>query len=47
VQVLPLQFGKLGRKQPAIPFNVLPMAPQLGRFEVNHPLSHLLGADIQ
>jgi hypothetical protein len=41
VQILPLQIGKLGRKQPAIPFNVLPMAPLLGRFEVNHPPSPL------
>jgi hypothetical protein len=39
VQVLTPQIGKLGRKQPAIAFNVLPMAPYLGRFEVNHPAS--------
>jgi hypothetical protein len=41
VQVLSLQIGKLSRKEPAIPFNVLPMAPHLGRFEVNHPPSPL------
>jgi hypothetical protein len=41
VQVLPLQIGKLGRKQSAIPFNVLPMTPHLGSFEVNHPPSPL------
>jgi hypothetical protein len=39
VQILPLQIGKLGRKQPAVPFNVLPMAPHSGRIEVNHPPS--------
>jgi hypothetical protein len=36
MQVLPLQIGKLGRKQSAIPFNVLPMTRHLGSFEVNH-----------
>jgi hypothetical protein len=41
VQVLPLQIGKLGRKQSAIPFKVLLMPPHLGRFEVNHPPSPL------
>jgi hypothetical protein len=39
VQVLPLEIGKLGRKQSA--FNVSPMAPHLGRIEVNHPPSPL------
>src|SRR5215475_4169398 len=37
VELLPFEIGKLGRKQSAIPFNVLPMAPHLGFFEVNHP----------
>jgi hypothetical protein len=41
VQVLPLEIGKLGRKQPAIAFNVSPMSPHLGRIEVNHPPSPL------
>jgi hypothetical protein len=41
VQVLPLEIGKLGRKQPGIPFNVSPMAPHLGGIEVNHPPSPL------
>jgi hypothetical protein len=41
VQVLPLEIGKLGRKQPAIPLNVSPMAPHLGRIEVNHSPSPL------
>jgi hypothetical protein len=41
VQVLPLEIGKLGRKESAIPLNVLPMAPHLGSFEVNHPPSPL------
>jgi hypothetical protein len=41
VQILPLQIGKLGRKQPAVPFNVLPMAPHSGGIEVNHPPSPL------
>jgi len=39
VQVLPLEIGKLGRKQPAITLDVLPMAPHLGRVKVNHPPS--------
>src|SRR6516164_10461672 len=39
VQVLTLEIGKLGRKKPAIPFNVLPMVPHLGCFEVSHPPS--------
>jgi len=38
VQVLPLQIGKLGRKQSAIPFKILLMPPHLGRFEVNNRL---------
>jgi hypothetical protein len=41
VQVLPLEIGKLGRKQPGIPFNVSPMALHLGGIEVNHPPSPL------
>jgi hypothetical protein len=41
VQVLPLEIGKFGRKQPAISFNVSPMAPHSGRIEVNHPPSPL------
>jgi hypothetical protein len=41
VQVLPLEIGKFGRKQPAIPLNVSPMDPYLGRIEVNHPPSPL------
>jgi hypothetical protein len=41
VQVLPLQIGKLGRKQFAISLDVLPMAPYLGSFKVNHPPSPL------
>jgi hypothetical protein len=36
VQVLALKFGELSRKQPAITFNVLPMAARLGRMEINH-----------
>jgi hypothetical protein len=31
----------VGRKQPAIAFNVSPMAPHFGRIEVNHPPSPL------
>jgi hypothetical protein len=41
VQVLPLEIGKFGRKQPAIAFNISPMSPHLGRIEVNHPPSPL------
>ena len=41
VQVLPLQIGELGRKQFAISLDVLPMAPHLGSFKVNHPPSPL------
>jgi hypothetical protein len=41
VQVLPFKVGELGREQSAVPFNVLPMAPHSGRFEVNHPPSPL------
>jgi hypothetical protein len=32
---------KLGRKEPAIPFNVSPMAPHSGRIKVNYPPSPL------
>lgn len=39
--MLPLEIGKLGRKESAIPLNVLPMAPHSGSFEVNHPRSPL------
>jgi hypothetical protein len=41
MQVLSLESGKLGCKQPALAFNVLPMAPCLGRMEINHPPSPL------
>src|SRR5262249_35179347 len=41
VQVLALEIGEIGRKQPAIAFNVSPMAPHLCRIEVNHPPSPL------
>jgi hypothetical protein len=39
VQVLSLEVGELGRKEPAIAFNVPPMAPHLGRLKINHPPS--------
>jgi hypothetical protein len=38
VQVFPLKVGQLGRKQPAIPFEVAPMALNLDLMEINHPL---------
>jgi len=39
VQVLPLEVGEVGRKEPAIAFDVSPMAPHLGRIKINHPPS--------
>src|SRR5947207_11133576 len=32
--VLPLEIGEIGRKQPAIAFNVSPMAPHLDRMKI-------------
>ena len=33
VQVPPLEVSEIGRKQPAIAFNVSPMAPPFGRMK--------------
>src|SRR5438552_17280548 len=39
VQILPLEIGKIGRKKPAIAFDVTPMAPHLDRMKIEHPPS--------
>jgi hypothetical protein len=39
VQVPPLDICKFGPKQSAIPLNVSPMVPHLGRIEVSYPPS--------
>jgi hypothetical protein len=41
VQVLPLEIGELSGEEPAISFNVSPMAQHFGRAVVNHR-RHLL-----